>query len=208
MKTTLASIFTCVAAAAILSACGSTPNTGTYEERDMLHDQVNKSLADFRSIDPSLNDRLDHAYAYAIFPSVVTAAVGIGGGHGNGEVYQGSRLIGRADMSQANIGAQLGGQKFAELILFENDGSLNQFQGGTIEFDARASAVAASKGAAASANYDRGVIVFTLPESGLMAQAAIGGQKFRYSSVNDNRDMRYDNRTDTRTEIRTYNDNR
>jgi hypothetical protein len=44
--------------------------------------------------------------------------------------------------------------------------------------------VAASKGAASTADYRRGVIVFTLPESGLMAQAAIGGQKFRYQPAN------------------------
>ena len=152
----------------------------------MLHQRTQSSLADFRATDPSLDDMVNKAYAYAIFPNVVTAAVGVGGGHGNGEVYQGSRLIGRADMSQATIGAQLGGQRFAELILFENTQSLSEFQHGTVEFDARASAVAASRGAASSANYDRGVIVFTLPQSGLMAQAAIGGQKFRYADIDGN----------------------
>jgi lipid-binding SYLF domain-containing protein len=88
--------------------------------------------------------------------------------------------VGYADVTQANIGAQLGAQKFAELILFENQRSLLDFQDSTTTFDARATAVAAASGAAAVADYTRGVIVFTMPESGLMAQAAIGGQKFRY----------------------------
>jgi lipid-binding SYLF domain-containing protein len=188
MKTKLSALMTLSTAALLLAACGTTPNTGTYEDRNLLHDRVTSSLTDFKATDPSLNDMMGRAYGYAIFPNVVTAAVGIGGGHGDGEVYQGSRLVGRADISQASIGAQLGGQRFSELILFEDEHSLNEFEHGTVEFDARASAVAASKGAAATANYDKGVIVFTLPQSGLMAQAAIGGQKFRYVDLQgDNR---------------------
>jgi hypothetical protein len=62
-------------------------------------------------------------------------------------------------------------------------GSLATFKTTQVEFDARASAIAASKGAATSANYEKGVAIFTLPESGLMFQAAIGGQKFRFTPL-------------------------
>ena len=40
-----------------------------------------------------------------------------------------------------------------------------------------------AEGAALSAKYREGVIVFTLPRSGLMAQVAIGGQKFSYKPL-------------------------
>jgi lipid-binding SYLF domain-containing protein len=172
-----------VVAGMLVAGCGSISNPGSFADRELLHSRVEAALADFRAADPTLETLMARAHAYVIFPQIVSAAVGLGGAHGDGEVYQGGRLIGYADVSQASIGAQLGGQKYAELILFETQSALLDFQNGTVEFDARATAVAASKGAASTANYQHGVMVFTLPEGGLMAQAAIGGQKFRYRPV-------------------------
>jgi lipid-binding SYLF domain-containing protein len=175
----------CVVAAGLMAGCGTTPALQSTGERELTHSRAMAALADFKSTDPSLQGLLDRAHAYAIFPSIVSAAVGIGGAHGDGEVYRGERLIGYADVSQGSIGVQLGGQKYAEIILFQNESSLLNFQQGTLEFDARATAIAASSGAASTADYSRGVLVFTLPESGLMAQAAVGGQKFRYIPVGE-----------------------
>jgi len=42
------------------------------------------------------------------------------------------------------------------------------------------SAVAAASGVAQTANYTHGVAIFTTSSTGLMAQAAVGGQKFSY----------------------------
>jgi hypothetical protein len=47
---------------------------------------------------------------------------------------------------------------------------------------AQASAVAITLGASADANYDGGVAVFTIAEGGLMYEASIGGQKFKYTA--------------------------
>lgn len=49
---------------------------------------------------------------------------------------------------------------------------------------AKMSAVAAAEGAALNAKYREGVLVFTMPRSGLMAQVAIGGQKFKFKPLN------------------------
>ena len=149
----------------------------------MLRQQSMAAVADFKTADPSLEAKMASAHAYAVFPEIVSAAVGVGGAHGTGVVYQGGRVIGYADVSQATVGAQLGGQKYSELVLFENQSALLEFQQGTVEMDAKASAVAASKGAASTANYQKGVMVFTVSQGGLMAQAAIGGQKFRYKPI-------------------------
>lgn len=166
-----------------LGACGHNAHPGDAEERDLLRARVNASLADFKAADPSLGALMNSAQAYVIFPRIISAAVGIGGAHGNGEVYQKGKFLGYADVSQGSIGAQLGGQRYGELLVFQNEGAFIDFTHGTLEFDARATAIAASKGGAAAADPRRGVLVFTLPESGLMAQAAIGGQKFRYTEA-------------------------
>ena len=84
-------------------------------------------------------------------------------------------------MTQVNIGAQIGGQSFAELILFRDQYALTRFETGQTTFDARATAVAAASGAGTAANYQYGVMVFTLPLDGLMVQAAIGGQHFTFA---------------------------
>jgi lipid-binding SYLF domain-containing protein len=169
--------------AMVLAACGAHPNPGDSVDRELLHERTVAAIHDFNETDPSIKRFFDTAHAYVVFPHIVTAAVGVGGAHGNGEVYEKGKLVGYADVSQASIGAQLGGQSFAEVLFFENEGSFVDFKFSELVFDARATAIAASSGAAATADYQRGVITFTRPESGLMAQAAIGGQKFRYEAA-------------------------
>jgi lipid-binding SYLF domain-containing protein len=89
-------------------------------------------------------------------------------------------MVGWADLSQATIGAQLGGQSFSELILFENKAALENFKNGKVKFAAGASAVAMKSGAAVDAKYTDGVLIFVEPISGLMVEAAVGGQSFSF----------------------------
>jgi hypothetical protein len=75
------------------------------------------------------------------------------------------------------------GRPFYEVIFFETTEGLANFKEGHCEMSAEVSAVAAVEGAALTAKYRRGVVVFTLPRNGLMAQATIGGQKFSYKPL-------------------------
>jgi len=45
------------------------------------------------------------------------------------------------------------------------------------------SAVAAAESASADAKYKQGVIVFTVAKGGLMFEASVGGQKFRFTPL-------------------------
>ena len=51
------------------------------------------------------------------------------------------------------------------------------------EMSAELSAVAAAEGSSKAAKYKQGVAVFTLAKKGLMVQASIGGQKFKYEPM-------------------------
>ena len=86
-------------------------------------------------------------------------------------------------MSEISIGAQVGGGKFAELIFFETDSALQSFESAKWEMSAVAKANVAASGVASSAKYEQGVAVFTLPKSGAMVAAAIGGQKFKFDAL-------------------------
>ena len=143
----------------------------------------------------------DKSYAYAVFPTIGEGAVGIGGAHGKGHVYVHGVWVGDVSMSQITVGFQLGGKAFSQIIFFEDKRALDEFESGSYEFDADASAVAITAAANATAatngtdsgisggkkdavthgQYQKGVAVFTIAKGGLMGQLSVGGQKFSYT---------------------------
>ena len=140
---------------------------------------------------------IDQSYGYAVFPTIGKGGIGIGGAFGEGCVYRGGVHVGSVDMGQVSIGLQLGGQAFSQLVLLRNKETFDIFTTGSFAFGADASAVAltyganagaGTSGASASAGDQKGVArwfngmaVFTLAKGGLMYEAAIGGQKFKYT---------------------------
>ena len=122
----------------------------------------------------------DKAYGYAVFPTVSKGAYVIGGAYGEGEVFKKGKLIGYSTLTQVTIGLQLGGQAYSEIIFFQDKRRLNNFKDGNFEFGAQASAVAVTAGVSADAAYNNGVAIFTIVKGGLMYEASVGGQKFRY----------------------------
>jgi lipid-binding SYLF domain-containing protein len=145
-----------------------------------LRTEAQQGLASFLKADSGLKKLVDEAAGYAVFPNVGKGGLIIGGARGKGIVYEKGAAIGQATMTQASIGAQAGGQSFAQLILFESPAALADFKSGNFEMSAEVSAVAAAEGASKAAKYKNGVAVFTLPKKGLMVQASIGGQKFKF----------------------------
>jgi lipid-binding SYLF domain-containing protein len=139
-----------------------------------------QAVAEFKKADPSLNRFFRAAYAYAVFPTVGKGGFGIGGAYGRGLVFKGGHVVGETSVTQLTIGFQLGGQAYREIIFFEDKGTFDDFKKGNFELSAQASAVAATFGASADADFDNGVAVFTLARGGLMYEASIGGQKFSY----------------------------
>ena len=74
----------------------------------------------------------------------------------------------------------MGGQKFSEVIFFETKDALDGFKSSEWAMSAGVNAVAAAESASADAKYKNGVLVFTIAKSGLMFEASVGGQKFRF----------------------------
>lgn len=148
-----------------------------------MRSECQQALANFKNADPTLQGVLDSSAGYAVFPSVGKGALVIGGAHGKGCVFENGKAIGQAWLSQATIGAQIGGQSFSELIVFQTSAALNHFKSSNLELSAGVSAVAAQEGASKVAKYDEGVAVFTLAKAGLMVEASVGGQKLTFEPV-------------------------
>ena len=83
-------------------------------------------------------------------------------------------------MTQATIGAQAGGQQYMEAIFFENKKALDNFTGGKVKWSGQVSAIALEKGTSLDMKYNDGVAIFTKAKGGLMAEASVGGQTFKY----------------------------
>jgi lipid-binding SYLF domain-containing protein len=141
------------------------------------------------------------SYAYAVFPTVGSGALGVGGAFGRGRVYVHGVYSGNATMGQVSLGFQAGGKAYSQIIFFEDKRALDEFESGNFEFGADASAIAvtASANAGAATNgassgvsvgqndattrgiYQKGMAVFTVAKGGLMFSTSIAGQKFSYS---------------------------
>jgi len=142
------------------------------------------AIRNLQSADSTLTNFFSNSAGYAVFPRVGKAGLILGAEHGNGMVYEQGKPIGEATLTEINVGPQVGGEAFYEIIFFQTSEALASFKEGHLEMSAKVSAMAAAEGAALNAKYHEGVLVFTMPRSGLMAQAAIGGQKFRFTPLN------------------------
>jgi len=147
-----------------------------------LMDDSKEAKARFVKADSLMASLFEKSVGYVIFPNVGKGAIGVGGAAGNGILYEGEKAVGRASMKQVNVGFQFGGKAYREVIFFENQAALDRFKQNKFEFDAQASAVAATVGASANVKYREGVMVFTQEKGGLMYEASVGGQKFDYSA--------------------------
>jgi lipid-binding SYLF domain-containing protein len=141
-----------------------------------------------------------NAYGYAVFPTIGKGGLVVGAAHGNGHVYEGGKYIGNTSVTQLSVGLQAGGQAYSQIIFFEDARALKEFTSGNFEFGAEASAIAITAAAQAKAgtdgvssgasvgkndaktagSYKGGMVVFTVAKGGLMYEAAISGQKFKY----------------------------
>lgn len=173
----IATVVATLMIATLAAGCASTPSD------NVLIADARASVVRFVDRDPGLQDWVNHAHGYVVFPNVGKGGLGVGGSYGRGVVFERGEPIGTATITQATFGAQIGVQNFAQIIFFQDDAALKTFQRGNFEFSAQATAVAATAGKAASTSYDKGVAVFIMTKAGLMAEATIGAQKFEYEPL-------------------------
>lgn len=162
-----------------LAACGSTKKSG-----DDLVTDAQQEKAMIEREHPLMSDYFNSAQGYAIFPNVGKGAYIIGGASGNGVVYENGRMIGYADLKQLDIGLQLGGKAFVEVLFFETQAALERFKSGSFELNANASAVILDEGFSRDLEFQDGVAIVTVPKGGAMAGVSVGGQRFEFIPAN------------------------
>jgi lipid-binding SYLF domain-containing protein len=174
-----------------LCAAAGVANAGKYEDTISLFKNAGESATFF-----------PNSYGYAVFPNIGEGGFVVGGAFGRGHVYVHGQLVGDTTMKQLSVGFQAGGKDYSQIIFFQDKRAMDQFESGSFEFSAGASAIAVTASANASAGtngvtsgasggkrdattdgvYNDGMAVFTIAKGGLMYAAALAGQKFTYEA--------------------------
>ncbi len=165
-------------------------------------DSYTKTIEVFQK-SPQSQSFFKNSYGYAVFPTVGKGGLVVGGAYGKGQVYRKGKVTGTVSLFKATIGFQLGGQAFSEIIFFQDKRAFDEFTSGQFEFDAAVSAVVITAGVQAKAGtegttagassgpatgvqaetkYCKGMAIFIHAKGGLMYEAAVGGQKFTFTS--------------------------
>ena len=153
--------------------------------------------------------------------------VGGAGGQGDVYINQtnsaeGAKRVGTTVCAQINGGFQLGGTMYAEIIFFEDESAFKSFTSGNFEFKGEAQAVgitaSASVGISTLGNqgltagitadgthigeheckYVKGMKIYTITLGGLMYQAAIAGQKFWYTPLEEEKPKEEETKEETK----------
>jgi lipid-binding SYLF domain-containing protein len=181
MRATTCMTLVLTMAAGLLVGCATAP--ASRPERETLLTESVTALKRMSGEDPGVAALVKRGAGYAVFPTVTKGGLVVGGARGQEVLYERGRHTAYCDLTQATVGAQVGGQTFSELLVFESQAALDRFKAGQLAFAADASAVALTRGvAAADIPFVDGVAVVVSPLSGVMVEAAIGGQQFTCQS--------------------------
>lgn len=165
-------------ATGLLVGCTTAPPS--QESRNALLENATVAMQDMNRVDPGVEALVRKGYGYALFPEVVKAGLGVGGGYGQGVVYEQGQHVGYADLTLGSVGMQIGGQTFSELVVFENKAAMDRFKLSPVDFTAGVAAMILQNAAAVNATFIDGIAVVVRPITGAMAEATVGGQQVKY----------------------------
>ena len=157
----------------------SLPALGGSSGEELRH-EAEKALNNLNSADSALTNFFENSAGYAVFPSVRRSGVNLTGEPVRGIVYEKGKPVGEAALAEKDVGRQDSAGPFHEVIFFETAEALDNLKQGRFVKSADINPVAAAEGAALTAKYREGVIVFVIPKSGLMEAVSLGDQKFSY----------------------------
>jgi len=171
-------LFVVLAASTLIATgCASVPKSDSG--REALKADAKQALDEMVAKSPNLTSIMKDSVGYVVFPDVARGGFVVGGGGGEGVLFENGRAVGFAELSQASVGAQVGGQRYAELIVLRDRDALQRMKDGKFDFGGQVSAVAIRAGASAEAQFRDGVAVFVHPKGGAMLDVSLAGQRVK-----------------------------
>lgn len=162
-----------------LLALGCAHKAQTPGARADLTTAAINTLDEMEAKDPGLRSVLERSAGYIVFPSVGKGGFLIGGGAGNGVLFENGKPTHFAELRQIAAGALAGGQRYSQLVIIRDPKVLQDLKAGRWDFSADASAVILRAGVSTNLTFDRGVAVIQHPDRGAMVDASLTGQRIR-----------------------------
>lgn len=163
------------------AGCVVTPQTAMAQAE--LDSEAREALADAVASDPHAAQVIDSALSIAVFPHIGRGALVLGAAYGSGVYYVHGNLAGFCDVNQASLGLAIGGEAYTEIVCLLTPDAVARFEGDVYSLNAQASAVAFTFGKVAHDAYSNDVAIFVRDEAGLMLDASIGVQEYRYKPL-------------------------
>ncbi|MBB3176807.1 YSC84-related protein [Variovorax sp. Sphag1AA] len=166
------------------AACSTTSSSTSGDpaaKRSSIDASVDSALSTLHAQVPGSRELTAKAKGVLVFPSVVSAGLGVGGSYGQGALRVGGRSAGYYSTTGASVGFLAGADSKAVFVLFMTQQALDKFvasNGWTAGADA--SVTMAKAGASASIDTQTAqqpVIGFALSNAGLMANLSLDGTK-------------------------------
>src|SRR6187431_2274092 len=164
----------------VAPACGGSQKDGKTAAAPERVEGIQDTISLFKTKDSSIDQLFSSSAGYVVIPTVGEGAFILGGAHGAGEAYEGGSYVGRVSVSEVSIGAQVGGQSYSQIVFFKTAEAFKKLKDNSFQFGAEVSAVGVDQGVAKNAKFKDGVATFVVPKGGLMAAAAVGGQKLSF----------------------------
>jgi lipid-binding SYLF domain-containing protein len=170
--------------ALLLSACTATTPSAIDPARraaDIERD-TDRAIESLQTNVEGADQLLSKARGVAIFPSVLSAALMVGGSRGDGVLRVNGQSVSYHTITSGSFGFQAGVRSAAMFLLFMTDESLQQFQSGKRDWSAGvdASVTVISAGLSAQATtttLQQPVIGFVLANRGLMGGVSFDGSR-------------------------------
>ena len=176
-------VFGAILLCTAVPACGGSQKDGKTASAPERVEGVQDTVALFKKKDSSIEQLFSTSAGYVVLPTVGKGGLIVGGAHGAGEAYEGGSYVGRVTVSEVSIGAQVGGQSYSQVVFFETPAAFKKLKENSFAFAAEVSAIGVDQGVAKNAKFKDGVATFVIPKEGLMAAAAVGGQKLSFEAA-------------------------
>lgn len=179
------------AAAVMLAACSlafvgcttTKPDTGgtAASSRSAIDANVDAALSKLYGTVPGSRELVAKSAGALVFPSVISASLGVGAEYGRGALRTGNRTQGYYSTTAGSIGWQAGAQSRAVIYVFTTQDALAKFRasnGWTVGGDATvALATVGANGQVDSNTIRQPVVGYVLTNAGLEAGVALQGAK-------------------------------
>lgn len=156
--------------------------TSSAKTAQEINSEVNAALELFLQQVKGGKEFINAAKGVLIIPNIVKVGVGVGGEYGEGTLRIGGKTVDYYRIAAGSVGLQLGAQKTNLILVFKQDGALNNFRkssGWKVGVDGSVAFTDIGAGKSVdTVNIKDPIVAFVYGQRGLMAGATIEGAKF------------------------------